>query len=248
MTVSASGVSITATNSSLISGFNVEIKYDSGRLYASNGRVIDPEAGTVIGTFPAFSSAFVPDSTVQRAYFITGSGSSTTLQAFDSNTFALVGSLAIPGVNGTPASLIRWGASGLAFRTSGNQIYFIQTSLIPSAPLYLVTDATNHVIAIDSVTFVRDPFSVIDNHNFSSDQRRRVTIFSSNLGLTQPTAELSVTAGGLPLTVEGVGTVAGAPDTSYVIVKLDPVLTGNVQLSITFRGVTSNTGVLSISP
>jgi CSLREA domain-containing protein len=248
MTVSASGVSITSTNFSLISGFNLEIKYDGGKLYASNGRVIDPEAGTVIGTFPAFSNAFVPDATVQRAYFITGSGSSTTLQAFDSNTFGLVGSLAIPGVNGTPASLIRWGANGLAFRTSGNQIYFIQTSWIPSTPLYLVTDATNHVVAVDSVTFVRDPFSLSGNHNFSSDQRTRVTIFTSNLGLSQPSAELLVTAGGIPLTVEGVGTLAGAPDTSYVIVKLDTVLTGNVQLSVTFRGVTSNAGVLSITP
>ena len=56
-----------------------------------------------------------------------------------------------------------------------------------------------------------------------------------------------MTAGGIPLTVEGVGPLAGAPDISYMIVKLDPMLSGNVSLSVTFRGVTSNTGVLSIS-
>jgi subtilisin family serine protease len=112
----------------------------------------------------------------------------------------------------------------------------------------VLTDVNNHVIAIDSVTFVRDPFSVTGLHNFSSDQRTRVMIFTSNLGMTQPTAELSVTAGGIPLTVEGVGTLAGVPNVSYVIVKLDQTLTGNVQLSVTFRGVTSNTGVLNISP
>jgi hypothetical protein len=68
------------------------------------------------------------------------------------------------------------------------------------------------------------------------------------MSVTQPTPDLSVTAGGIPLTVEAVGTLKGVPDASYIIVKLDPILTGNVQLSVAFRGVTSNTGVLSISP
>jgi CSLREA domain-containing protein len=116
-----------------------------------------------------------------------------------------------------------------------------------TAPL-LFTDATNHVVAIDSVTFVRDPFSVAGLHNFSSDQRTRIMIFTSNLGLNQPTGLLGVTAGGIPLSVEAVGTLSGIPDTSYIIVKLDSLLTGNVQLSVTFQGATSNAGILSISP
>jgi len=248
MIVNGSGVTVSSSYTNLIAGFDVEIKYDHGKLYASNGRVVDPEADTVIGTFPVGSFAFVPDYSAQRVYFVTGSGSSATLQAFDQNTFSLVGSLPIPGVNGSPSSLVRWGSNGLAFRTSGNQIYFIQTSLIPSVAPQLMTDGTNHVLAIDSVTFVRDPFSVTGMHNLSSDQRTRIMIFTSNLGVNQPNAELSVTAGGIPLTVEGVGPLAGAPDISYVIVKLDPLLTGNVSLSVTLRGVTSNTGILSISP
>jgi subtilisin family serine protease len=112
----------------------------------------------------------------------------------------------------------------------------------------VLTDGTNHVIAIDSVTFVQDPFSPTGLHNFSSDQRTRVMIFTSNLGLTQLSPQLSVTAGGIPLTVEGVGPLVGVPNTSYIIVKLDPMLSGNVQLSVTFRGVTGNTGVLNVSP
>ena len=112
----------------------------------------------------------------------------------------------------------------------------------------LLTDASNHVIAIDSITFVRDPFSVSGLHNFSLDQRTRVMIFTSHLGLNQPTPDLAVIAAGIPLTVEAVGTLAGVPDTSYIIVKLDPLLVGNVPMTITFRSVTSNAGVLSISP
>ena len=112
----------------------------------------------------------------------------------------------------------------------------------------LITDASNHVIALDSVTFVRDPFSVVGSHNLSADRRSRIMIFTSNLGLTQPTSDLSVTASGIPLAVEAVGDLAGVPNVSYIIVKLDPVLSGNVSLSIAFRGVTSNVGTLTISP
>jgi Calx-beta domain-containing protein len=120
-------------------------------------------------------------------------------------------------------------------------------TILDNDPPHLFTDASNHVIAIDSVTFVRDPFSVVGFHNFSSDQHTRVMIFT-NLGLTQPSADLSVTAGGIPLTIEAVGTLGGAPDTSYIVVKLDPMLTGNVSLTVTFHGAGSNTGILSITP
>jgi hypothetical protein len=38
----------------------------------------------------------------------------------------------IPGVTGTPGSLIRWGTRGLAFRTSDGQIFIVEsTSWIP---------------------------------------------------------------------------------------------------------------------
>jgi hypothetical protein len=120
-------------------------------------------------------------------------------------------------------------------------------TILDNDPPHLFTDASNHVIAIDSVTFVRDPFSVVGSHNFSSDQRTRVMIFT-NIGLPQPSADLSVTAAGIPLTVEAVGTLGGAPDISYIVVKLDPMLTGNVSLTVTFHGAGSNAGILSIAP
>jgi hypothetical protein len=121
-------------------------------------------------------------------------------------------------------------------------------TIVTDDAILLLEPGTKHVVAIDSVTFVRDPFSVSGLHNFSSDQRTRVMIFTGNLGVTQPSSDLAVTAGGIPLTVDAVGTLAGAPDFSYIIVKLDPMLAGNVQLTVTFRGVTSNAGFLSITP
>ena len=73
-------------------------------------------------------------------------------------------------------------------------------------------------------------------------------IFTSHLGLNQPSPDLSVQAGGITLSVEGVGTLPGVPSTSYIIIKLDPLLIGDLQLTVTFQGVTTNAGVISIFP
>src|SRR5207247_503450 len=37
---------------------------------------------------------------------------------------------AVPGISGTPGSLIRWGADGLAFRTDAGQLFLIRTPLV----------------------------------------------------------------------------------------------------------------------
>jgi hypothetical protein len=133
MTINTSGVTIASTNS-LTSGWRT--KFDAGLIYAGSGQVVNPDTGTLLGTFSGTNTqAFVPDSSVGRAYYLVPDqfGSSTrTLKAFDINTFVLVGSLTITGVSGDTTNLVRWGSNGLAFRTSGNQLFIIQTSLIPS--------------------------------------------------------------------------------------------------------------------
>ena len=97
------------------------------------GQVIDPVSHTLVGRFSA-SGPMVPDSTVGRTFFLSqrqsGAGS-WRVQAFDQETFLEIGSLDIPGVTGTPRSLIRWGADGLAFRTE-TQVFIFRTSLVSS--------------------------------------------------------------------------------------------------------------------
>src|SRR5204862_7625926 len=108
----------------------------NGLLFSSLGQVINPVSNTLLGTFSNASSfAFVPDTANGRAYYLTSDPftGNVILKAFDINTFLLIGSLNLSGINGTPTSLLRWGPNGLAFRTTGNQLYIIQTSLIPSA-------------------------------------------------------------------------------------------------------------------
>jgi sugar lactone lactonase YvrE len=133
LTIDATGVSGSSTAPLAFS--SPRIKFSGGKLFTSGGQVIDPDSNTLLGTFfGANTQAFVPDAAAGRAYYLaSGPGSSFTIRAFDINTFIQVGSLVIDGVNGTPSSLLRWGPNGLAFRTSNNQLFIIQTSLIPSA-------------------------------------------------------------------------------------------------------------------
>jgi len=149
-TVSASG--LTAGSPQINTDNGGDFRFDNGRIYMLNGKVYAADTGALLGTFPdvgsySYGNLIVPDSSVGRVYFLSGGssgGTSTlTLRAYDMNTFVLVGTLSIPNVNGAPGGLVRWGANGLAFRTgsnlsynniqSGNQVYLIQTSLIPSS-------------------------------------------------------------------------------------------------------------------
>src|SRR6185295_16539595 len=102
----------------------------------SFGHVVNPDTSTLLGTFgAAFAQTFVPDPAAGRAYYLQfgPTDGTLTLKVFDINTFLPLGSLTISGVNGGPTSLLRWGPNGLAFRTTLNQLFIIQTSLIPSA-------------------------------------------------------------------------------------------------------------------
>ncbi len=137
MTLDASGVTVGPTSIPNIAG---RIKFSDGLLFSSTGHVVNTDTNSLLGTFAnanslAFTSAFVPDTAAGRAYYLTSGPSQTTvtLKAYDIDTFLLVGSLDISGLDGLPSSLLRWGPNGLAFRTSGKQLYIIQTSLIPSA-------------------------------------------------------------------------------------------------------------------
>src|ERR1044072_6711150 len=132
MTIDATGVSANSTGP--LAAFT-RIKFAGGKLFTSSGQVINPDSNTLLGTFfNVNTQAFVPDSAVGRAYYLTsGPGSSFTIRAFDINTFIQLGTVVVDGVSGTPTSLLRWGPNGLAFRTSNNQLFIIQTSLIPSA-------------------------------------------------------------------------------------------------------------------
>ena len=73
----------------------------------------------------------VPDSTLNRAFFLTGIGSPTvTITSFDLTLFTKMDSITVSGVTGNRQRLIRWGQNGLAFNTNGGQVSLIGGNFI----------------------------------------------------------------------------------------------------------------------
>jgi len=137
LAVDSSGVTVTR-KTGVISGAG-DIRFEAGRLYATNGQIADPEAFKVVGSFAAVGPV-LPDAVSGRAYVLARSGSQggATLYAFDLHTFLPLGYLEVPGVSGYATSLVRAGVDALAFRTTGDQVYFLSLSALnaynPPAP------------------------------------------------------------------------------------------------------------------
>jgi uncharacterized delta-60 repeat protein len=126
-----------------------------------------------------------------------------------------------------------------------------------AAPVLLIDENTNRAAALDSVTFVRDPFSVLTSYNFSSDRHTRVMLFAVNVELKPGEDASVITAQAedsqqrvFPLTVEYAGKVPGFDWLTQINVKLTDELesAGNIRVSVRVRGVQSNTALLSVRP
>jgi hypothetical protein len=107
--------------------FGAEIKSARGLLYSSNGAVIDPERSRRVGAFPV-SAHVAPDPAAGRVYFTSGS----QIVIFDSQTYAMLASWAIPNNYQTAAlDLVRFGSDGLAFHTNDGRLFLVSISAIP---------------------------------------------------------------------------------------------------------------------
>lgn len=125
-----------------------------------------------------------------------------------------------------------------------------------NSPVLQTESDSSRALAFDSVTLVRDPFTVTTELNFSADHRTRVLLFATNLTLLSGESFSAITVqarrsgSGIVylLPVEYVGEVAGFEWLTEVVVKLpdELVKAGNVQVSISLRGETSNVGVIHI--
>lgn len=109
-------------------------------------------------------------------------------------------------------------------------------------PTIFVVEGTNELAAVDSVTLVRGPFELPNNHNFSMDQRTRITFFTTDLGFNQTTQPdlntLSVQVAGNSFPVEAVGPTSTTSG-SFIVFRLPDLPAGTYPLSIRVRGVNS---------
>ena len=125
------------------------------------------------------------------------------------------------------------------------------------APVLLLEENSNRGVALDSVTWLRDPFSVFSTRNFSADGRTRIVLFAMNVEL-QAGENLSIVTATAedaqqtvyPLIVEYVGNVPNQTWMAQISVLLPENLAnvGNVLVSIKVRGLQSNKVLINIRP
>ena len=132
---------------------------------------------------------------------------------------------------------------------------FVVTQSAPN-PTLLSEQNSSGAIALDSVTFVRDPFSLRTTHNFSSDQRTPLSLFALNVDLL-PGENISVVSAQaqdeqhriFSLPVEFVGKVPNLDWLTQINLLLPEELSagGDLSVSISLRGLPSNKVTIRIT-
>ena len=128
-----------------------------------------------------------------------------------------------------------------------NALFRVQFNSVSTEPPILFTEqGSDLAAAVDSVTFVRDPFPLNNIFNFSDDDRTRLLLFGTNLDLL-PNDTLMARAedaagNDFPLTVEFVGPLPGVDGITQIVVRLpDNTPSGQTLfVSATLRNRTTN--------
>lgn len=119
-------------------------------------------------------------------------------------------------------------------------------------PVLATEENSQRAIALNSLFFFRDPFSITNPAFFGPDQRTRVAVFATNLPATPG---LVVTAEAIDsqqtvhqLSVEFAGSLPGFPEFTQLNVKLPDGITvaGDLRVSITVHGRKSNEVLVGI--
>jgi len=122
----------------------------------------------------------------------------------------------------------------------------------PDAPILFTEEDSIRAIALDSVTHTRDPVSQNMKVPFSVDQRTRVVLFLTNVGLMLAEDASAVTAdawltstnGISPLTVEDFRAVPGLEGVTQVVVRFSDTDSGELAVRVYVRGKPSNLAVV----
>jgi pimeloyl-ACP methyl ester carboxylesterase/outer membrane protein assembly factor BamB len=209
-------------------------------------------------TLPTVSiNGVVTDATGNRisGATITMTGSQTATTTTDENGSYLFSSLPAGGnytVGASKTNYVFTPVSQSFTNLSGNQT--ANFAALPG-PILLTEENSTRAIALDSVTFWRDPFSLFTRYNFSSDQRTRITLFAVNVNLAPGESDSVITAQAVdsqhrifPLIVESVGKVPNFDWLTQITVRLPDGLAGDISVDINLRGVASNKALINIKP
>jgi probable HAF family extracellular repeat protein len=223
--------------------FSGGVEHDLGTLnggsYASPSAIND--LGQVVGRSGA--SFFLPTSL--KAFIYSGG----TMQ--DLNTLIAVNS---GWVLGAAVDINDAGQIVANGRINGEDHGFLLT---PTQPMLLTQSSTNKALALQSVMFLHDPFGVstTTTRNLSSDTRTRITFVVRNMetlvgeNIPPPTVQAEDSLGRVfALPVEFVSKVPGFGSFTQITASLpdEAAGRGDIQISVSFRGHTSNKAVVTI--
>jgi len=127
--------------------------------------------------------------------------------------------------------------------------------IVVQEPILLTEDNSLKALSVDSVTFQRDPFPLLNDNNLSSDKRTRIKLLLVDLDLHGSETLSIITAQAIDhsgashnLPVEDLRKVPGLPWLSQLTVMLpsDLVVPDELTVSVTARGKTSNTATIRV--
>ena len=129
-----------------------------------------------------------------------------------------------------------------------------QILIIAQEPILLTEDNSLKALSVDSVTFQRDPFPLLNDNNLSNDTRTRIKLLLVDLDLFSGETLSIITAQAIEsgvshnLPVEDLRKVPGQPWLSQLTVMLpsDLVVPGELTVSVTARGKTSNSATIRV--
>lgn len=127
----------------------------------------------------------------------------------------------------------------------------------PASTPLLFADQTNRAIVLDSILLTREPFTVMSLLRFGPDHRTRVTLFVTNVSQILPSEPVASVVGAtlidansrqFPLLVEHAYRVPELSGLWAVVVLLpnESTLSGDVSVSVNWRGVNSNSAIFGI--
>lgn len=110
-------------DSTYLDAVDGRIAYSGGLIFADGGGVVDPSPAPpntprLVGRYSS-GGVSAADASINRVFFMTQNNFSTdttSIEAFDASHFTPAGTMILPPSDAN--DLIRWGADGLAFRTS----------------------------------------------------------------------------------------------------------------------------------
>jgi hypothetical protein len=127
--VTANGASNERETQGLIGRFRTDLVGAAGRVYGSDGSIVDAERHERVGSL-TIGHAILPDPVTGRVYVLVNSG----IDVFDMNTFASLGTIPVSGYEFAPPAdrvlpFVRWGADGLAF-LDRDELFIVRSPIV----------------------------------------------------------------------------------------------------------------------